>query len=215
MPGPAPRPTVLSCARRLVASLVVLGLPVAAATAVPGAGAVTPTRSSGQEDASGAHVRSSSSSTVRFTSGRRYVVSARVGGRTVRGRGTLPRGLATAGVSVRAPRDVVGTGAAEVLLDYGSPTSDPSAHAYALFTHRGGRLRPVTSEGRHLVLVTWTEGGDDAGFRCGRGRLSVHWFHHGSATGERTTYRLAGTRLVRLSTRTLHRPVRSRPQSCG
>ena len=90
-----------------------------------------------------------------------------------------------------------------------------TAHAYAVLTLHRGKLRPVVLAGRDLVLVTYTEGGDDSGFRCTKGRLALHWYHHGSQQGEQTVYRLAGRRLTEVSRRTLRRPVASRPESCA
>lgn len=119
------------------------------------------------------------------------------------------------GITARPARDMLGSGAAEVLVDFGPIPSDPTAHAYGVFTLHRGALRPVLLDRRPVVLVTASEGGDDVGFRCAGGRLQVHWFHRGSGQGERTTYRLAGTRLVEQGRTALARPVRSGSGTCG
>lgn len=157
----------------------------------------------------------SAASTATVVRGRKLVVTTQVRGRTVRGSNRVPRGLATTGITARPARDTLGSAAAEVLVDFGPIPSDPTAHAHGVFTVRRGALRPVLLDGRPVVLVTASEGGDDVGFRCAHGRLQVHWFHRGSGQGERTTYRLAGARLAELGRTSLTRPVRSGPATCG
>ncbi len=159
--------------------------------------------------------QSSDSTTVRFTSERTYVVSATVGGRVLTGRGVLPDGLDPASVTARPARNVLGSRGVEVLVDYGSPVSDMTAHAYAVLTLHRGRLRPVLLDRRPLTLVTYTEGGDDGGFRCAGGRLVIHWFHHGSGQGEEVAYKLAGKRLKKVSRRTIRQQAPIRPETCA
>jgi hypothetical protein len=165
--------------------------------------------------ASAVESRPAGPSTVRFTSARRYVVTTKVGRKTVRGTGRLPDGVAARSASARPSRDVLGSRAPEVLVDYGRLGGEMPAQAYGVFTVTGSKLRPVKLGRYPLVLLTFTEGGDDAGFRCSRGALQVHWFHHGSGTGERTTYVLEGTRVVETTRTALTRPTASRPGSCG
>ncbi|NYE37769.1 hypothetical protein F4692_002902 [Nocardioides cavernae] len=154
-------------------------------------------------------------SSVRVVRGRKLVVTTQVRGRAVRGTGRVPRGLSTTGITARPARDALGSGAPEVLVDFGPVPGDPSAHAYGFFTLHRGALRPVLLGRDPAVLVTATEGGDDVGFRCAGRRLQVHWFHRGSGQGERTAYRLTGTRLVEESRTPLRQPTRGGPATCG
>lgn len=154
-------------------------------------------------------------STVTFTSDTTYVVSTSRGGREMEGVGTLPDGYTPDGVTARPPSNALGSRAVEVLIDYGMPVYSVSTRGHALLTHRRGRLRPVTLKGRPVTLTIYAVDSDQGGFRCRRGRLVVHWFHLGTRRGAETTYRLAGSRLVRVSRTPLRRPVASRPGSCA
>ncbi|MBS2938705.1 hypothetical protein KDN32_13260 [Nocardioides sp. J2M5] len=154
-------------------------------------------------------------STVTFTSERDYVVSTTHRGRDLTGTGALPDGYTADGVRARPAADALGSRGVEVLVDLGTPVYSMSTRGHALFTHHRGRLRPVTLRGRPFTLTTYAEDSDQGGFRCRRGRLLVDWFHLGSRRGDRTTYRLAGRRLVQVSRTPLRRPVVSRPGSCS
>lgn len=163
----------------------------------------------------GAGSAAPSPTTVRFTNGRTYVVSTRVGGTVLRGRGRLPSGLTRTQVRARPAADVLGTRSVEILLDYGPASEDLSVRVYSLHAAHRGKLRPVTLNGRQVVLASYTEGGDDGGFRCKRGRLLTHWYHHDSQQGEQIAYRLVGTRLRQVSHKPLGRAIASRPESCA
>lgn len=154
-------------------------------------------------------------STVRFTAGRTYVVTARLGSRVLRGKGRLPHRPDRGAVRALPARDALGSRSVEVLLDLGPVVEEPTVRLHTLHTARRGRLRSVRLGGRQVLLASYSEGGDDGGFRCRRGRLLTHWYHRDSGQGEQTAYRLAGTRLRPLSTRPLRRPVASRPESCA
>jgi hypothetical protein len=154
-------------------------------------------------------------STVRFVSERAYVVSTTVGRREVSGRGRLPDGFTPSNVSARPASNALGSRAVEVLVDHGMPVYSASARGYSLFTHRRGRLRPVTLKGRPVALATYAEDSGQGGFRCKDGRLLLHWFDLGSNRGQQTTYRLAGSRLKQVSRKALRRSVASNPASCA
>lgn len=173
------------------------------------------TAASASDATAGASNTVSSTTTVRFTTGRKYVVSTRIGTKVVRGKGKLPSGLVKSNVDARPANNVLGVGSVEVLMDYGPAIQDMSAHVYSLHTAHRGKLRPVTLNGRQVVLATYTEGGDDGGFLCKGGRLLTHWYHHGSQQGEQTAYRLVGNRLKQESQKPIRRAVTSRPESCA
>ncbi|RYB91083.1 hypothetical protein EUA93_19340 [Nocardioides oleivorans] len=156
-----------------------------------------------------------SGSTVTFTSETEYVVSTTVGRHEVEGTGQLPAGFTSSGVRARPASNGLGSVAVEVLVDFGHPVYSMSARGYALFTHRTGKLRPVTLEGRPVVLSAFAEDSGQGGFRCEDGRLLVHRFDLSSRRGEQTTYRLVGTRLKKVSRVPLRRSVASRPGSCA
>lgn len=196
-------------------------VPLAAALATTLAAAlltcVPATARTGQalRDAAERRAAPSPASTIRFKNARDYVVTARAGGRVVRGTGRLPRGFDRRNVRVRPAKNVLGTPKVEVLIQLGPIASDPLARAWTLHTLHRGKLRPVRLGKYPLMLVNHTEGGDDVGFRCRRGQLLAHWFNHGMEQGQVSTYRLSGVRVRHVSDRPITRPVASRPASCA